>query len=75
MVNAPCAILTKRASWNCSRRPRDLYRRRDPVGSESYIVINSPDMKKPLEMLTASRMEELAAFLSKEVETPARAGV
>jgi hypothetical protein len=32
-------------------------------------------MKKPLEMLTASRMEELAAFLSKELETPARAGV
>jgi hypothetical protein len=52
-----------------------LYRRRDPVGSEPYIVINSPDMKNPLEMLTASRMEELAAFLSKEVKTPARAGV
>jgi hypothetical protein len=26
----------------------DLYRRRNPVGSEPYIIINSPGMKKPL---------------------------
>ena len=31
-------------------------------------------MKKPLEMLTASKLEELAAFLSEEVERLARAG-
>src|SRR4030095_6007726 len=56
------------------RRILDLYRRRNPDGSAPYIIINSLDMKKPLEMLTASRLEELAAFLSEEVETLARAG-
>ena len=56
------------------RRILDLYRRRNPDGSAPYIIINSLDMKKPLEMLTAGKLEELAAFLSEEVETLARAG-
>ena len=56
------------------RRILDLYRRRNPGGSAPYIIINSLDMKKPLEMLTASKLEELAALLSEEVETLARAG-
>src|SRR4029450_2992558 len=57
-----------------SRRIVDLYRRPNPDGSAPYIIINSLDMKKPLEMLTAGKLEELAAFLSEEVETLARAG-
>jgi aspartate racemase len=56
------------------RRILALYRRRNPDGSAPYIIINSLDMKKPLEMLTASKLEELAAFLSEEVERLARAG-
>jgi aspartate racemase len=56
------------------RRILDLYRRRNPDGSAPYIIINSLDMKKPVEMLTANKLEELAAFLSEEVETLARAG-
>jgi aspartate racemase len=56
------------------RRIIDLYRRRNPDGSAPYIIINSLDMKKPLAMLTANKLEELATFLSEEVETLARAG-
>src|SRR5260370_8110065 len=56
------------------RRIIALYRRRDPHGSAPYIIINSLDMKKPLDMLTASKLEELATFLSEEVERLARAG-
>src|SRR5205807_7066830 len=56
------------------RRILALYRRRNPDGSAPYIIINSLDMKKPLEMLTASKLEELATFLSEEVEKLARAG-
>src|SRR5438046_241913 len=41
------------------RRIIALYRRRDPDGSAPYIIINSLDMKKPLEMLTDSKMDEL----------------
>jgi aspartate racemase len=51
-----------------------LYRRRNPEGRAPYIIINSLDMKKPLDMLTASKLEELATFLSEEVEKLARAG-
>ena len=56
------------------RRIIALYRRRNPEGSAPYIIINSLDMKKPLDMLTASKLEELATFLSEEVEKLARAG-
>src|SRR6266853_3263348 len=56
------------------RRIIALYRRRDPHGSAPYIIINSLDMKKPLDMLTASKLEELATFLSEEVEKLALAG-
>jgi aspartate racemase len=41
------------------RRIIALYRRRNPDGSAPYIIINSLDMKKPLEMLTGSKLEEL----------------
>src|SRR6266581_1862143 len=50
------------------RRILDLYRRRNPDGSAPYIIINSLDMKKPLEMLTANKLEELATLLSEEVK-------
>ena len=50
------------------RRIIALYRQRNPDGSAPYIMINSLDMKKPLEMLTGSKLEELATFLSEEVE-------
>ena len=56
------------------RRIIALYRRRNPDGSAPYIIINSLDMKKVLNMLTASKLEELATFLSEEVEKLARAG-
>jgi aspartate racemase len=56
------------------RRIIASYRRRDPEGSAPYIIINSLDMKKPLDMLTASKLEELATFLSEEVEKLALAG-
>src|SRR6266498_1238683 len=56
------------------RRILDLYRQSNPDGGAPYIIINSLDMRKPLEMLTANKLEELAAFLSEEVETLARAG-
>src|SRR5437016_13796253 len=56
------------------RRILDLYRQSNPDGGAPYIIINSLDMKKPLEMLTDSKLEELATFLSEEVETLARAG-
>jgi aspartate racemase len=56
------------------RRIIALYRRRNPDGSAPYIIINSLDMKKPLEMLTSNKLEELATFLSEEVERLARAG-
>ena len=56
------------------RRIIALYRRRNPQGSAPYIIINSLDMKKALDMLTASKLEELATFLSEEVEKLARAG-
>src|SRR6266704_6356214 len=56
------------------RRILALYRERKPDGSAPYIIINSLDMKKPLDMLTASKLEELATFLSEEVEKLARAG-
>jgi aspartate racemase len=56
------------------RRILDLYRRCNPDGSAPYIIINSLDMKKPLALLTASKLDELATFLSEEVETLARAG-
>jgi aspartate racemase len=56
------------------RRIIALYRRRNPEGSAPYIIINSLDMKKPLDMLTASKLEELATFLSEEVEKLASAG-
>jgi len=56
------------------RRIIALYRRRNPEGSAPYIIINSLDMKEPLDMLTASKLEELATFLSEEVEKLARAG-
>lgn len=56
------------------RRIIALYRWRNPEGSAPYIIINSLDMKKPLDMLTASKLEELTTFLSEEVEKLARAG-
>src|SRR5437588_11508134 len=56
------------------RRIIALYRQRNPDGSAPYIIINSLDLKKPLEMLTAGKLEELATFLSEEVERLARAG-
>lgn len=56
------------------RRIIALYRRCNPEGGAPYIIINSLDMKKPLDMLTASKLEELATFLSEEVEKLARAG-
>jgi aspartate racemase len=56
------------------RRILDLYGRCNPDGSAPYIIINSLDMKKPLAMLRASKLEELATFLSEEIETLARAG-
>ena len=56
------------------RRIIALYRQRNPDGSAPYIIINSLDMKKPLEMLTAGKLEDLATFLSEEIETLARAG-
>jgi aspartate racemase len=56
------------------RRIIASYQRRDPEGSAPYIIINSLDMKKPLDMLTASKLEELATFLSEEVEKLALAG-
>jgi aspartate racemase len=56
------------------RRILDLYGRCNPDGSALYIIINSLDMKKPLAMLRASKLEELATFLSEEIETLARAG-
>ena len=56
------------------RRILALYRQRNPDGSAPYIIINSLDMKKPLDMLTASKLEELVTFLSEEVERLARAG-
>ena len=56
------------------RRIIALYRQRNPDGSAPYIIINSLDMKKPLEMLTASKLEELATFLSEEMKRLARAG-
>src|SRR6266511_3506888 len=56
------------------RRILDLYRQRNPDGSAPYIIINSLDMKKPLEMLTGGKLEELATFLSEEVERLACAG-
>ncbi len=37
------------------RRILDLYRRRNPDDSAPYIIINSLDMKKPVDMLTANR--------------------
>src|SRR5207253_3432871 len=55
------------------RRIIALYRQRNPDGSAPYIIINSLDLKKPLEMLTAGKLEELATFLSEEVERLARA--
>ena len=54
------------------RRILDLYRRRNPDGSAPYIIINSLDMKKPLEMLTANNLEELAAFLNEDSKFWAR---
>ena len=39
------------------RRILDLYRRRNPDGSAPYIIINSLDMKKPLEMLTTNKLD------------------
>jgi aspartate racemase len=56
------------------RRILDLYRHRNPDGSAPYIIINSLDMKKPLAMLTTNKLDELATFLSEEIETLARAG-
>src|SRR5882724_12807061 len=56
------------------RRIIALYRRLNPDGSAPYIIINSLDMKKPLEMLTVGKLEELATFMSEEVERLARAG-
>ena len=55
------------------RRILDLYRQSNPDDGAPYIIINSLDMRKPLEMLTANKLEELATFLSEEVETLARA--
>ena len=54
------------------RRILDLYRRRNPDGSAPYIIINSLDMKKPVEMLTGSKLKELATFLTEEVEKLAK---
>ena len=56
------------------RRILELYRQHNPEGGAPYIIINSLDMKKPVEMLTANKLEELAAFLAEELETLARAG-
>src|SRR5260370_15313753 len=50
------------------RRIIALYRQRNPDGTAPYIIINSLDMTKPLDMLTASKLEEIATFLSEEVE-------
>jgi aspartate racemase len=56
------------------RRILDFYRRCNPDGGAPYIIINSLNMKKPLGMLETNKLEELATFLSEEVETLARAG-
>ena len=56
------------------RRILDAYRRRKHDGSAPYIIINSLDMKKPLGMLESNKLDDLAMFLSEEVETLARAG-
>jgi len=50
------------------------YRRRNPDGSAPSILINSIDLKRLLDLVGAGRLDELARWLSDELERLARAG-
>jgi aspartate racemase len=50
------------------------YRRRNPDGSAPSIIINSIDLKRLLDLVGAGRLEELAHWLTSEIERLARAG-
>jgi len=50
------------------------YRRRNPDGGAPSIIINSIDLKRLLDLVGAGRFDELAQWLTSELERLARAG-
>lgn len=51
-----------------------LYRERTQDGSYPSLLINSIDMKKMLDLIASSRLDELTAYLSAEIRKLAAAG-
>jgi aspartate racemase len=56
------------------RRINAFYRERIRDGSAPSIILNSIDMKKVVDMVTANALDALATHLSAEIEKLARAG-
>lgn len=57
------------------RRIIGLYRQRKPDGGYPRLVINSIDMKRMMDYVSANRLSELTDFLAEEVQRLAGAGV
>jgi aspartate racemase len=56
------------------RRIIALYRERNPGGGYPSLIINSIDMKKMLDLVSADRLSELTEFFAEEVDRLAGAG-